>query len=202
MGCWLLFLCYPFWLWISPQGRGYLPWLLWCGNAVNIDSLKKQSLVMLFAPTNKETLWRVKLDCGEQNTQLRLKLENVASSLDFLIALFSLPPCRYLRTPFFLGASKLGKRYIFPLLLFFCYFPALYKGDTRTRTIDIYVDDVLSKTWTSSGTTSSFESVSINATGQKVELRGDLTNSEWLSISEVCSSREGRLRVYWSTSIV
>lgn len=61
----------------------------------------------------------------------------------------------------------------------------MYKGDKRTRTLDIYVDDVLSKTWTSSGTTSSFETVSFDATGQSIELRGDLSNSEWLSIFEV-----------------
>lgn len=62
---------------------------------------------------------------------------------------------------------------------------ALYKGDTRTRTIDIYVDGDKVTTWTSSGTTTGFESVELGAQGQVVELRGVLADSEWLSILEV-----------------
>lgn len=82
---------------------------------------------------------------------------------------------------------------------------AMYKGDTRTRTLDIYVDDVLETTWTSSGTTTDFETVKlgffttdstsggggydyshVGVAGSKVELVGDLVASEWLSILEVC----------------
>lgn len=55
--------------------------------------------------------------------------------------------------------------------------------------LDIHVDGVFSKTWTSSGTTSSFETVSLDSSGQVVELRGDLGTSEWLSVFEVCKSR-------------
>lgn len=39
---------------------------------------------------------------------------------------------------------------------------ALYKGKTRTRTLEVYVDDVLVTTWTSSGTTDGFESIDIS----------------------------------------
>ena len=62
---------------------------------------------------------------------------------------------------------------------------ALYKGDERTRTIDIYVDGVIVTTWTSSGTTSDFETVTLGVTGSTIELRGVLGNSEFLSILEV-----------------
>lgn len=84
---------------------------------------------------------------------------------------------------------------------------AMYQGDTRTRTLDIYVDDNLEYTWTSSGTTSEFENVKLGFSmtdsttggatydyahpgiaGSKVELVGVLGASEWLSILEVrCS---------------
>ncbi|CAM9991574.1 unnamed protein product [Ectocarpus fasciculatus] len=62
---------------------------------------------------------------------------------------------------------------------------ALYKGDIRTRTIDIYVDGSHITTWTSSGTTTGFESVELMDQGQVVELVGDLDDIEWLSILEV-----------------
>ncbi|CAM9952012.1 unnamed protein product [Ascophyllum nodosum] len=62
---------------------------------------------------------------------------------------------------------------------------ALYRGDERTRTIDIYVDGVIVTTWTSSGTTSDFETVTLGVTGSTIELRGVLGNSEFLSILEV-----------------
>ncbi|CAB1119192.1 unnamed protein product [Ectocarpus sp. CCAP 1310/34] len=62
---------------------------------------------------------------------------------------------------------------------------ALYKGDTRTRTIDMYVDGRHITTWTSSGTTTGFESVLLMDQGQVVELVGDLNDDEWLSILEV-----------------
>lgn len=63
----------------------------------------------------------------------------------------------------------------------------MYKGDTRTRTMDAYVDDVMVTSWTSSGTTTAFEIIDLGVTGQAVELRGVLADSEWLSISEVCA---------------
>eukprot|EP00752_Nemacystus_decipiens_P013409 g11873.t1 len=79
---------------------------------------------------------------------------------------------------------------------------AMYKGDTRTRTIDIYVDGLQTDTWTSSGTTTAFETVKLGfyytsstssyecdhpglAVENTIELRGDLVDSEWLSILEV-----------------
>eukprot|EP00752_Nemacystus_decipiens_P006549 g5897.t1 len=62
---------------------------------------------------------------------------------------------------------------------------ALYKGNTRTRIIDIYVDDVKITTWTSSGKTAGFESVELGTQGQVIELHGVLAESEWLSILEV-----------------
>lgn len=49
----------------------------------------------------------------------------------------------------------------------------------------IYVDGDLVTTWTSSGTTSSFENVELGVTGETLELRGVQTNSEWLSLLEV-----------------
>ena len=61
----------------------------------------------------------------------------------------------------------------------------MYKGDERTRTIDIYVDGVFVTSWTSSGTTLDFETVALGITGGSIELRGVLEDSEWLSIMEV-----------------
>lgn len=62
---------------------------------------------------------------------------------------------------------------------------AMYKGDTRVVDVDIFVDEVKLKSWTSSGTTAEFERVELSATGKKIELRGDLDESQWLSIVEV-----------------
>ena len=63
---------------------------------------------------------------------------------------------------------------------------AMYKGDTRTRTIEVYVDGTLVATWTSSGTTSGFESIDLSGvSGSMIEITGVLGNSEWLSIVEV-----------------
>ena len=61
----------------------------------------------------------------------------------------------------------------------------MYKGDERTRTVDIYVDGVIVTTWTSSGTTLDFETITLGVTGGTVKLRGMLEDSEWLSIMEV-----------------
>lgn len=63
---------------------------------------------------------------------------------------------------------------------------AMYKGDTRTRTLEIFIDDTLVTTWTSSGTTTDFEAIDLSGeAGSGVELRGVLADSEWLSITEV-----------------
>ncbi|CAN0145747.1 unnamed protein product [Ectocarpus sp. 4 AP-2014] len=63
---------------------------------------------------------------------------------------------------------------------------AMYKGDTRVRTVDVAVDGDLVTTWTGSGTTSGFESVDMSgATGQVVTITGaGLSDAEWLSIVE------------------
>lgn len=53
--------------------------------------------------------------------------------------------------------------------------------------MDIYVDGVMLTTWTSSGTTSGFETVDLGVAGKTVELRGVQADSEWLSILEVCT---------------
>lgn len=64
----------------------------------------------------------------------------------------------------------------------------MHKGDTRTRTMDVYVDDVMFTSWTSSGTTTAFENIELGVTGRTVELHGVLEGSEWLSIQEVCAT--------------
>lgn len=62
----------------------------------------------------------------------------------------------------------------------------MYKGATRTTTAEVYVDGALVTTWTSSGTTSEFETIDLSgSTGTVVEITGVLGNSEWLSIVEV-----------------
>lgn len=54
--------------------------------------------------------------------------------------------------------------------------------------MQVYVDDVLATTWTSSGTTFYFESVDLAGySGQTVTLTGVLAGMEWLSIVEVGS---------------
>eukprot|EP00903_Cladosiphon_okamuranus_P018639 g17154.t1 len=62
---------------------------------------------------------------------------------------------------------------------------ALYKGDERTRTMDVKVDGAKVTTWTSSGVTLDFESIDLGVAGQVVELTGVLADSDWLSITEV-----------------
>ena len=62
----------------------------------------------------------------------------------------------------------------------------MYKGDTRARTVEVYVDGVLVTTWTSSGTTVGFESIDLSGTsGSVIDVVGVLGDSEWLSIIEV-----------------
>lgn len=54
------------------------------------------------------------------------------------------------------------------------------------RTLEVFIDDELITTWTSSGTTTDFETIEIGSVpGKIVELRGVLADDEWLSISEV-----------------
>lgn len=66
----------------------------------------------------------------------------------------------------------------------------MYKGQQRTRTIDVYVDGNLATTWTTSGSSDDFETVPLppSIVGQPagtIELVGLLSDSEWLSIEEV-----------------
>lgn len=61
--------------------------------------------------------------------------------------------------------------------------------------MDIYVDGILSTSWTSSGIISDFETVDLGVAGQTIELRGVLADSEWLSIMEV-RTRTGRRWVH------
>lgn len=75
----------------------------------------------------------------------------------------------------------------------------MYKGDTRTRTMDVYVDGVVQTTWTSSGTTTGFENIELGVSGHAVELRGVLADSEWLSILEVCVNRLQKGRTFVDT---
>ncbi|CAM9762380.1 unnamed protein product [Ectocarpus sp. 13 AM-2016] len=62
----------------------------------------------------------------------------------------------------------------------------MYRGDSRTRTVDVSVDGALVTTWTSSGTTTEFESVDLSgAYGQVVTISGNnQADSQWLSIIE------------------
>ncbi|CAM9688793.1 unnamed protein product, partial [Scytosiphon promiscuus] len=39
---------------------------------------------------------------------------------------------------------------------------AMYQGSTRVRTMDVFVDGALATTWTSSGTTSDFETIDLS----------------------------------------
>lgn len=66
---------------------------------------------------------------------------------------------------------------------------AMYKGDSRTRTMGIYVDGNMQTEWTSSGTTTDFENVNLDVIGEVVELRGVLGDSDWISIMEVSAER-------------
>lgn len=71
-----------------------------------------------------------------------------------------------------------------------CIVVDLYKGEERTRTIEVYVDGELATTWTSSGSSASFETVPlppsvVGRPASSVELHGVLSDSEWLSITEV-----------------
>lgn len=53
----------------------------------------------------------------------------------------------------------------------------------------MYVDDALTTTWTSSGTTSDFEGIDLSGySGQHVTITGVLADMEWLSIVEVGTS--------------
>ncbi|CAN0239919.1 unnamed protein product [Ectocarpus sp. 12 AP-2014] len=62
---------------------------------------------------------------------------------------------------------------------------ALYKGNTRLRTMEVSVDGVPVTTWTSTGMTSSFESIDISGySGEVVSITGDQGDREWLSIIE------------------
>lgn len=64
---------------------------------------------------------------------------------------------------------------------------AMYEGAERERTIQVYVDGILITTWTSSGTTTDFETIVVpsGTQGTVIELQGVLDESEWISIIEV-----------------
>ena len=52
--------------------------------------------------------------------------------------------------------------------------------------MDVFIDDALYTTWTSSGTTTDFEAINLSGeAGGVIELQGVLADSEWLSIAEV-----------------
>lgn len=67
----------------------------------------------------------------------------------------------------------------------------MYKGQERTRTIDILLDGEVATSWVSSGSSDGFETVPLplSVLGQptsSIELIGvDLADSDWLSIEEV-----------------
>ncbi len=59
--------------------------------------------------------------------------------------------------------------------------------------MDIFVDDSKHASWTSSGLTTAAEHIELGGvTGNAVELRGVLEDSEWLSIMEVRGVQKGR----------
>lgn len=62
----------------------------------------------------------------------------------------------------------------------------MYEGDERQVTMEVRVDGVLITTFTTSGTTSWGDQIIFTGvSGQVVELKGVLDDSEWLSIVEV-----------------
>ncbi|CAN0429725.1 unnamed protein product [Ectocarpus sp. 8 AP-2014] len=61
----------------------------------------------------------------------------------------------------------------------------MYKGDERTRTLDISVDNLPYTTWTSSGATTGFETIEVDTMARWISIAGVLEDSEWLSIMEV-----------------
>ncbi|CAM9160433.1 unnamed protein product [Ectocarpus sp. 4 AP-2014] len=62
---------------------------------------------------------------------------------------------------------------------------AMFKGDERTRTLEINIDNLPYTVWTSSGTTTGFETIDVDTMGRWIEIVGVLEDSEWLSIMEV-----------------
>ncbi|CAM9160508.1 unnamed protein product [Ectocarpus sp. 4 AP-2014] len=62
---------------------------------------------------------------------------------------------------------------------------AMYRGDERTRTLEINIDNLPYTVWTSSGTTTDFETIEVDTMGRWIEIVGVLEDSEWLSIMEV-----------------
>lgn len=76
------------------------------------------------------------------------------------------------------------------LLPLLCLPAALYKGDSRTRTLDISVNGVVIMTWTSSGETAGFETIELGVQGAVIDLYGVLADSDWLSILEVGAAED------------
>lgn len=65
---------------------------------------------------------------------------------------------------------------------------AFYKGDERTRTMEVDVDGTLVTTYTSSGESSLFEIIDITGPGRVITVTGVLEPDEWFSILEVSNS--------------
>lgn len=86
----------------------------------------------------------------------------------------------------------------------------MYKGTTRQRTLDVYIDGTLARTWESSGTTDDFETIDLTgndrqllipqAVGQVLELSGYRDPSEWISIVEVSGVRMKRSSLLFISS--
>ena len=89
--------------------------------------------------------------------------------------------------------------------------PALYKGSTRVRTVEVYVGDVLATTWTSSGTTDGFESIDLSGySGRYLTVMSLADDLQWLSLVEVSWAalqqllgrrRAGRFWSYFPTGL-
>ncbi|CAM9298873.1 unnamed protein product, partial [Ectocarpus sp. 12 AP-2014] len=62
---------------------------------------------------------------------------------------------------------------------------AMFKGDERTRTLDIGIDNLPYTVWTSSGTTTGFQTIEVDTMARSISIVGVLEDSEWLSIMEV-----------------
>ena len=73
---------------------------------------------------------------------------------------------------------------------FFSFVADLYKGQIRTRTIDILLDGEYATSWTSSGSSLGFETIPLpsSVAGQptsSIELIGAGSDSQWFSVEEV-----------------
>ena len=82
---------------------------------------------------------------------------------------------------------------------------AFYKGTERNRTLQVYDNDIFHSQITSSGSTHGYEKFALDS-----DETADLTlclddsapNSEWLSITEVCTRRQQAVWVHCSSLII